>query len=113
MATVENLPQKGSAINNTPASAALLKRRFTKSGEDVWESVHWGSKDARIFDFSGKVHFELKEIEVPVSWSQTAVNIVGSKYLRRGANPETSIRQLIGRGADTITGWGDEDGYFN
>src|SRR5437667_10061920 len=45
----------------------------------------------------------------------TATNIVASKYFhgKRGTpERESSVRQLVGRVASTITEWGSEGGYF-
>src|SRR4029077_14915415 len=42
-------------------------------------------------------------------------NVVVSKYFRGplgGPQREHSVRQMIGRVVDTITGWGSKDGYF-
>ena len=44
-----------------------------------------------------------------------ATNVVVSKYFRGplgSPQREHSVRQMIGRVADTITGWGRKDGYF-
>ena len=49
---------------------------------------------------------------MPECWSQTATNVVVSKYFRGHVGTperETSIRQLIGRVTDTVTQWGLED----
>jgi len=54
-------------------------------------------------------------VEVPKSWSQTATNIVTSKYFHgKPGTPqrEGSVRQLIGRVVNTIVRWGEECGYF-
>ena len=59
--------------------------------------------------------FEQKDVEVPKSWSQTATNVVVQKYFRGiigTPGRERSVRQLISRVADTITNWGQKDGYF-
>ena len=48
-------------------------------------------------------------------WSQLATNVVVSKYFRGHLGTpqrERSVRQLIGRVADTIAGWGREGDYF-
>ena len=48
-------------------------------------------------------------------WSQTATNIVASKYFHgKLGSPEreTSVAQLVQRVVDTIAGWGKKDGYF-
>jgi len=50
-----------------------------------------------------------------VDWSQTATNIVASKYFHgKLGSPEreTSVAQLVERVVDTITRWGNQDGYF-
>ena len=52
---------------------------------------------------------------MPVDWSQTATNIVASKYFYGklgGPDRETSVGQLVGRVVDTIADWGLKDGYF-
>jgi ribonucleoside-diphosphate reductase alpha chain len=54
-------------------------------------------------------------VEAPVDWSQTATNIVASKYFHgKLGSPEreTSVAQLVQRVVDTIAGWGKQDGYF-
>ncbi len=59
--------------------------------------------------------FRQENVEVPKSWSQTATNIVASKYFHGKPDTperETSVRHLIGRVADTITAWGEKGGYF-
>ncbi len=59
--------------------------------------------------------FEQKDIEVPNFWSQTATDIVASKYFRgRMDSPEReqSIRQMVDRIAKTVGAWGIKDGYF-
>ncbi len=59
--------------------------RFTRNcyvrkllGEDIWAKVDAETKKA--IDEKGKVIFEQKDVEVPKTWSQTATNIVVSKY---------------------------------
>ncbi len=59
--------------------------------------------------------FEQKNIEAPKSWSQTATNIVASKYFRGAmGSPERehSVKQLVGRVVEAIAGWAAEQGYF-
>ena len=59
--------------------------------------------------------FEQRNVEVPKDWTQTATNIVASKYFHgKLGTPEreSSVRQLISRVADTIAQWGVEGGYF-
>ena len=59
--------------------------------------------------------FEQRDVEVPADWSQTATNIVVSKYFYgKIGSPEreTSVRQLIGRVVDTIADWGARSALF-
>ena len=59
--------------------------------------------------------FEQRDMEAPVDWSQTATNIVASKYFHgKMGSPEreTSVAQLVQRVVNTIADWGKKDGYF-
>jgi ribonucleoside-diphosphate reductase alpha chain len=92
-----------------------FKRFYTQEGLPPFEAVEWELRTAAITSESGEVIFEQKNVEVPRSWSMTATNIVASKYFhgKRGTpERETSVRQLIGRVARTIYGWGIQGGYF-
>ena len=53
--------------------------------------------------------FEQREVEFPKSWSQNATNIVAQKYFRGplgSPERERSVKQMVGRVAGTIAGWG-------
>ncbi len=92
-----------------------VERLFTEVGVDPFDAVGWERRDALIVNEKGEVVFEQKDVEVPEFWSQTATNVVVSKYFRGhlGApDRETSVRQLISRVSDTITDWGIKCGYF-
>ncbi len=100
-----------------PDQAAIgIGRRFTAHGTDPFDAVEWERRDARLTDYrDGSVAFEQIDIEVPASWSQNAANILAQKYFRGTLNTserERSLRQVVGRIADTITAWGSRDGYF-
>ena len=92
-----------------------FRRCFTREGTSPFDTVEWEYRTAAITSESGEVIFEQKNVEVPKSWSMTATNIVASKYfhgLLGTAERESSVRQLIGRVAMTITTWGRQGGYF-
>ncbi len=92
-----------------------FRRYFTREGISPYDAVEWEYRTAAITSESGEVIFEQKNVEVPKTWSMTATNIVASKYFhgKRGTpERETSVRQLVGRVATTITGWGRQAGYF-
>ena len=90
-------------------------RYFTLAGVDPFDEVEWEIRSAIIGNEKGKVVFEQRDVEIPKTWSQQATNIVVSKYFRGqiGApDRERSVRQLIGRVVDTITGWARAQKYF-
>ena len=90
-------------------------RYFTREEVDPFAEVTWERRDASITGADGKVYFEQKDVEFPASWSQTATNVVVQKYFRGTQGTperETSVRQMVGRVADTIYAWGREGGYF-
>jgi ribonucleoside-diphosphate reductase alpha chain len=92
-----------------------FRRYFTREGISPYDAVEWEYRTAAITNESGEVIFEQKNVEVPKSWSMTATNIVASKYFhgKKGTSErETSVRQLVGRVATTITSWGRQGGYF-
>ncbi len=91
-----------------------VPRRFTEAGTHPFDCVEWEIRDAVIGDPADPA-FEQRGVEFPVSWSQNATNIVAQKYFRgRLGTPEreSSVKQMIGRVAGTIAGWGREGGYF-
>jgi ribonucleoside-diphosphate reductase alpha chain len=93
-----------------------FKRYFTKDGVHPYDEVEWERRDAVIPNYKeGGNAFEQRDVEFPATWSQNATNIVAQKYFRGTLGTperESSVRQLIGRVVDTITGWGREGGYF-
>src|SRR5919205_2291589 len=93
-----------------------IRRRFTTEGADPYGDLVWERRDARITNFrDGSVAFEQRDVEFPTSWSQNATNIVAEKYFRGplgSPEREHSLRQVIDRVVDTITAWGNKDGYF-
>ena len=51
----------------------------------------------------GEVIFSLPEVTAPESWSQQAIEVVASKYFRKG---ETSVYAMVGRVAGAICSYG-------
>ena len=90
-------------------------RYFSRAGSDPFDEIEWESRSAVIGNEQGEVVFEQRDAEVPAFWSQQATNIVVSKYFRGVLGTperERSVKQLIGRVVDTITGWARKDRYF-
>lgn len=102
--------------NRLAVSGGLeFERRFADGKTAPFDAVEWERRTAQIGNEKGQVIFRQENVEVPKLWSQTATNIVASKYFHGKPNTaarETSVRQLISRVADTIVRWGEEGGYF-
>src|SRR4029453_5011400 len=82
------------------ASGLEYARVFSREGVDPFDEVEWDLRSAVIGNEKGEVVFEQRDVEIPKFWSQTATNIVVSKYFRGtiGApGRERSVKQLIGR----------------
>ncbi len=93
-----------------------IHRQFTTPGQDPYDTVEWERRDARIANYAtGAVAFEQLGVEVPAGWSFNATNILAQKYFRGtldSSEREWSLKQVADRVVDTITRWGQKDGYF-
>lgn len=92
-----------------------FQRRFTTPGVHPFDQVEWEQREATITGEGGETVFRQDSVEIPAFWSQQATKVVVSKYFRGHLDDprrERSVRQLISRVADTITGWGRDGGYF-
>ena len=93
-----------------------FERHFSSDAVSPYDAVEWEHRTASIASDTGGVVFEQRDVEVPKDWSQTATNIVASKYfhgLQGTPERETSVRQLISRVTTTMKKWGTADGYFS
>jgi ribonucleoside-diphosphate reductase alpha chain len=100
-----------------PEQAGIgIRRHFTTEGVHPYDEVEWEQRDARITNYrDGSVAFEQLGVEFPTSWSLNATNIVTQQYFRGTLGlpeREHSLRQVADRVVDTITVWGNRDGYF-
>jgi ribonucleoside-diphosphate reductase alpha chain len=112
-------PTQGTSKVNGSAAPRMrglrFERFFTSPGEDPFDTVEWELRNAVITNEKGEKVFEQVDVEFPKFWSQTATNVVVSKYFRGqlgSPERERSVRQLIGRVVDTLTEWGRDGGYF-
>jgi ribonucleoside-diphosphate reductase alpha chain len=122
MATVKHaLNGKSLATDTAERTAAgtgkglAFERYFTDGKKSPFDAVEWEKRTALIGNEKGVTIFRQEDVEVPKSWSQTATNIVTSKYFHgKPGTPqrEGSVRQLIGRVVNTIVRWGEAGGYF-
>ena len=96
----------------------VFPRYFTarlENGKTPYDEIQWELRTASIGNDKGAVIFEQRDVEIPKDWSQTATNIVASKYFHgKMGTPEreTSVKQLVHRVVDTITEWGIAGRYF-
>src|SRR6266849_6434976 len=98
-----------------PTLGLEFSRNFTKPRRNPYDEVEWEQRTIEIRNDEGNTIFLQKDVEVPTTWSQTATNIVTSKYFHGKPNTvqrEHSVRQLIARVGETIVRWGEEGGYF-
>ena len=98
----------------TQGGGLTVERRHTSPGVHPFDEVEWELRDAIIGDPDNPA-FEQRGVEFPATWSQNATNIVAQKYFRGRIGTderESSVKQMIGRVAGTIAGWGREGGYF-
>jgi len=106
---------RGSRVIKDARPGLAVDRYFTREGVDPLDEVEWELRDAVISGADGKVFFEQRQVEFPKTWSQTATNVVVQKYFRGTLGTperERSVKQMVSRVANTIYGWGKEDGYF-
>jgi ribonucleoside-diphosphate reductase alpha chain len=120
----------------------IITRRYTVAGQDPFAAFKFVPRNSRIVNPDGSVVFEMKDVLVPESWSQVAVDILAQKYFRKagvpartermpedgvpewlqrrrpaegdsGAEQETDARQVFRRLAGCWTYWGWKSGYFS
>lgn len=107
-------------------------RLFTKDDVSPFDMFTYELRSSVIRETSGKIVFEMKEVEVPTTWSQVATDILAQKYFRKAGvpqynadgtpqlnadgtpvlGPEHSMKQVAHRLAGTWRYWGEKYGYF-
>ncbi|MEK7170925.1 MAG: vitamin B12-dependent ribonucleotide reductase [Patescibacteria group bacterium] len=129
------LPEKN---NSTKKLGLKVARRYTKVGENVFDTVEWDKRTTTISDEKGNIISQITDVEVPTTWTQLATDILAYKYLRKAGVPtkearlpsptgqptttgtvghggqgrETSLKQAVYRIAHTIADFGEKFGYF-
>jgi ribonucleoside-diphosphate reductase alpha chain len=113
---IKDLPLTSKPISER--RGVSFPRHFTsrlEAGRTPYDEMQWELRTATIGNDKGSIIFEQRDIEVPADWSQTATNIVASKYFHGKAGSserEHSIVQLVHRVVDTIADWGRDQRYF-
>ncbi|HLD34304.1 MAG TPA: vitamin B12-dependent ribonucleotide reductase, partial [Patescibacteria group bacterium] len=116
----------------SPQNGLKVERFYTKTDLSPFDQFEYELRTSLIREPNGKIVFEMKEVEVPVFWSQVATDVLAQKYFRKAGVPqylpdgapklnadgspvlgaETSIKQVAHRLAGTWTYWGEKYGYF-
>lgn len=104
----------------TPKTGLRFERYFTKEGVSPYEMFEYDYRTSMIKDPSGKIVFQMDNVEVPGHWSQIATDIIAQKYFRKAGVPqpdgttgrETSSKQVAHRMADCWRQWGQKYDYF-
>jgi len=109
-----------------------IGRYYTKANQDVYSGITFEKRTSKIVNPDGTTVFEMKNVEVPSTWSQVATDILAQKYLRKKGVPqldeagkpvldkdgnptfgaETSSKQAMHRLAGTWRHWGEKYNYF-
>jgi ribonucleoside-diphosphate reductase alpha chain len=111
-------PATKKALSSSQRTGVSFPKYFTQkleAGKTPYDDIVWELRTAAIASDKGAIIFEQDEVEVPAEWSQTATNIVVSKYFygKMGSpERERSVRQLVHRVVDTIADWGAHGHYF-
>ncbi len=120
------------ATKSTKTTGLQISRVFTTAGKDPYSELEWTNRTSRITNPDGSVVFEMKDAEIPASWSQVATDIMVSKYFRKAGvpqfdaegnqlfnedgspqlGPERSAKQVIGRLVGAWRFWAESNNYF-
>src|SRR5471030_1369320 len=111
---------KKSASQQADGKGLKVGRYFSKEGTNVYDLFKYEKRSSVIRNPSGDAVFEMNYVEVPVSWSQVATDILAQKYFRKAGVPladgttgsEKSIKQVAHRMANCWKDWGVRYGYF-
>ena len=94
-----------------------ISNYFTADRPDPLKAIQWRKFDCQINDFTGRIFFEMKQVEAPDFWSRLAVDIAASKYFRKKGVPksgsEKSVRAMIIRVVKAIVAAGIDQKYFS
>ncbi len=127
-----SVDQPVAAVPKKRGPGMKIQRQFTMAGQDPLEQLQYEKRSSIIKNPDGTVVKEIKDVEVPVTWSQVATDIIAQKYFRKAGvpqvhvdgspilgtdgrqilGPERSAQQVVRRLAGTWRWWGEQHGYF-
>lgn len=74
-----------------------IDRRFTKENQDAYADIEFHTTTSEIRNPDGTVVFSLDAVEVPVSWSQVAADVIAQKYFRK-AGVSANLKKVKEKG---------------
>ncbi len=90
-------------------------RRYTAQHPDPYHGIQWEKRELTILESDGSAVFR-GTATVPSFWSQTAAELLASKYFWRGGGgkpPESDARQVFDRLVKAWTRGAEEQGLFD
>jgi len=83
-----------------------ITRVFTEGLDGPLDGIGFERRDSKIVDADGTVRFEMKDVEIPASWSDRAGNILVQKYFRKAGVPSRTRRVTDGSITEMdLPGW--------
>ena len=64
-----------------------IERKFTTADHGAYGAIEFTTTASEIRNPDGTIVFRLDEVEVPVSWSQVASDVIAQKYFRKAGVP--------------------------
>ena len=64
-----------------------IERRLTEEGKDPFAEMTFHSVVSELRHSDGRMIFSMKDVKVPSSWSQIAVDVLAQKYFRKAGIP--------------------------
>ena len=74
-----------------------IDRKFTKAGKSPYDSIGFRQATSEIRNPDGSVIFQLKDFDVPTSWSEVAADVLAQKYFRKAGVP-TRLKRVREKG---------------
>jgi len=71
----------------SPENGLKFSRVFTKEGMSPFDLFEYELRSSIIKEPNGSIVFEMKNVEVPKTWSQVATDVLAQKYFRKAGVP--------------------------
>ena len=74
-----------------------IDRRYVKKPGAPYDAFRFRRAHSEIRTLGGELLFEARDIEVPAHWSQTAIDILAQKYMRKTGVP-AAVKRVAEKG---------------